>query len=79
MAIVTKGTDGTFTEVADPSLFTNILDGLKAPMLSENEYLDSSSSFWAAVAYGSLGSVGGSMLARKRAREGKEAIGGILF
>lgn len=79
MAIVTKNEDGTYTEKTDPSLFENMLDGMKAPFLADNELLDSSSAFWASVGYAGLSAVGSSMYTRKRVREGKQPIGRVLF
>lgn len=79
MAIVKLNADGTYTKKANPSVFDNVLDGMKAPFLADDEALDADSAFWGSLAYAGVGVVGGGFFARRRAEAGKKPIAGFLL
>lgn len=69
----------TYTPATETGVMDNILGGLQAPMLKDNELLDSSSAFWAATIYAGIGLGIGSTVARKRQADSKEPILGFFF
>lgn len=69
----------TYTETGEDNLLTNMIDGIKAPFLKENEFLPAKAAFWASVAYGTGGVVGGSMVARSRQAAGKAPMLKVFF
>lgn len=72
--------DGTtYTAPTDTGIMANLISGLKAPMLGENEVLDPSGAFWAAVEYGLIGAGIGGIVGRRRSEAGKEKMLGIFF
>lgn len=78
MAIMKK-VGGTFTPAADNNFVDNIAGGLRAPLLKDDEALDSDSAFWAAVVYGGIGMVAGGYAARKRTEAGKKPLAGFVL
>lgn len=73
----TSGT--TYTPPTQDGVFDNMIGGFKAPLLADDEVLDSSSAFWAAVIWGFAGSTVGGMVARSRANAGKPAMAGFYL
>lgn len=69
----------TYTPPTDDGVFDNMLGGLKAPFLADNELLDSSSAFWCAAIYGFGGAVVGGIVGRSRANAGKPAMAGFFM
>lgn len=76
---VMKKVDGKYTPATDNTFVDNIAGGLRAPILKDDEALDSDSAFWAAVVYGGIGMVAGGYAARKRAESGKKPIAGFIL
>lgn len=78
--MATGTVDGTtYTPPTDTGVAANLISGFKAPLLAENEVLDSSGGFWASIIYGGIGAGIGGMVGRKRADAGKEKMLGIFF
>lgn len=74
-----EGESATYTENGEDTIFANIIDGLKAPFLAEDEYLSSKAAFWGTVAYATGATVAGSMVARSRQRAGKAPMLKVFF
>lgn len=74
-------TAGTFTatKIGEDTLFENIIDGLKAPFLAEDECLSAGASMWSTAFYTFGGSVLGGLVARNRAEQGKPAMAGFFY
>lgn len=77
--ILIKQEDGSYTESGDNTFTSNLMDGLKAPFLKENEFLSSGAAFWSAIEYGALGTAGGSMIARSRQAKGQPPMLKVFF
>lgn len=74
-----KVAGAVYTPPTDDGVFDNMLGGLKAPFLGDNEVLDSSSAFWCAAIYGFGGTVIGGMIGRSRANSGKLPMAGFFM
>jgi hypothetical protein len=69
----------SYTESGDNNLVTNLIDGVKAPLLKDDEFLSSGAAFWGSIAYATAGVVGGSMYARKRQAAGQPPFLKVFF
>jgi hypothetical protein len=77
--ILIKNEDGSYTESGENTLLTNIIDGIKAPLLKENEYLPASAAFWGTVAYSVGSAAASSVYARKRQAAGQPPMLKVFF
>lgn len=77
--ILVKNEDGSYTESGEDTLFTNIVDGLKAPLLKDNEFLPAKAAFWGTVTYTVASSAASSMVARKRQAAGAAPMLKVFF
>jgi len=74
-----KNSDDTVTKSGDDTFLGNMIDGLTAPFMGENDLIGRVPARWATLGYGAAGVVGGGYFARKRAESGKQPIGGFLL
>lgn len=80
MAILKKNVDGTLPAApTTETLFSKVLDTLKVPFMAADEVLDASGAFYAVLTSVAVGGVAGSVVARKRANQGKPAIAGFIL
>jgi hypothetical protein len=77
--ILVKNEDGSYTATGEDTLLSNVVDGLKAPFLAENEYLPSKAAFWGTAAYAVGTAAASSIIARKRQSEGKAPMAKVFF
>ncbi len=77
--ILIKNADGNYTESGEDTLMSNMVDGLKAPFLADNEFLSAKAAFWGTVGYSVGTAAVSSVIARKRQSEGKAPMAKVFF
>jgi hypothetical protein len=79
--VKTTADDGTvsYAETGENTLLSNVVDGLKAPLLKDNEFLSSGAAFWGTVAYTTGTAAASSVLARRRQASGQAPMLKVFF
>jgi hypothetical protein len=77
--ILVKNQDGSYTESGENTLLSNLIDGIKAPLLKDNEFLPASAAFWGVAAYGAGAAAVSSVVARKRQAAGQPPMLKVFF
>lgn len=77
--ILVKNEDGSYTESGENTLLSNVIDGIKAPILKDNEFLPAKAAFWSSVTYGAGSAAVASVVARKRQAAGQPPMLKVFF